>query len=81
MLKRFGEKLHLLRVNSGMTLSELASATGLRTHSYISELEAGKKIPTVTFVIAVAKIFGVTTDYLLIDEINSVTNSSEEKQI
>jgi transcriptional regulator with XRE-family HTH domain len=74
---RFGEKLHLLRVSNGMTLSELASATGLRTHSYISELEAGKKIPTVNFVISIAKIFSVTTDYLLIDEIDSVTKTPE----
>ncbi|MDD5274240.1 MAG: helix-turn-helix transcriptional regulator [Methylovulum sp.] len=81
MLKRFGEKLHLLRVSHGMTLSELASATGLRTHSYISELEAGKKIPTVNFVITIAKFFAVTTDYLLIDEIDSIniTKTYEEK--
>ncbi|MGZ8220893.1 MAG: helix-turn-helix domain-containing protein [Methylobacter sp.] len=80
MLKHFGEKLHLLRVKNGLTLSELASATGLRTHSYISELESGKKTPTVSFVISIAKIFDVTTDYLLIDEIDSITNIKIPKE-
>jgi transcriptional regulator with XRE-family HTH domain len=68
-LQRFGEKLRSLRVSQGMTLSELASELGHKTHSYLSELEAGKKIPTVDFVLNVAHFFDVTTDELLRDNL------------
>ncbi len=52
-----------------MTLSELATQLGHKTHSYLSELEAGKKIPTVEFVLNVEHLFGVSTDELLRDEL------------
>ena len=68
-IERFGEKLHALRVQQGMTLKELASELGLTSHSYISELEAGKKIPTAEFVLNIARLFEVTTDELMKDEL------------
>lgn len=68
-MQRFGEKLHILRIQRGMTLKELAQALGYTAHGHISELEAGKKIPTVQFVINVARLFNVTTDQLLKDEL------------
>ncbi|MCA1566387.1 MAG: helix-turn-helix domain-containing protein [Acidobacteria bacterium] len=68
-IERFGEKLHSLRVRHDMTLQGLANELGLTSHSYISELEAGKKIPTAEFVLNVARLFGVTTDELLKDEL------------
>lgn len=67
--QRFGEKLHALRVRQGMTLKELANELGLTAHGYISELEAGKKMPTAEFVLNVARLFDVTTDELLKDEL------------
>jgi transcriptional regulator with XRE-family HTH domain len=48
---------------------ELAHALGYATHSYISEIEAGKKQPTAEFVLGVARVFNVPTDQLLKDEI------------
>jgi len=57
-------------VQSGMTLKELAVALGHTAHGHISELESGKKIPTVGFVLNVARLFNVTTDELLKDELN-----------
>jgi transcriptional regulator with XRE-family HTH domain len=68
IMKRFGEKLHILRTNKGMTLKELANSLGLTAHGYISEIEAGKKKPTAEFVLKVARYFKVTTDELLKDE-------------
>jgi transcriptional regulator with XRE-family HTH domain len=68
-IERFGEKLHALRVQQGMTLKQLANELGLTSHSYISELEAGKKIPTAEFVLNIARLFEVTTDELLKDEL------------
>lgn len=68
-MRRFGEKLHALRIQHGMTLKELAQAVGYKAHGYITELEAGKKTPTAEFVLNVARLFNVTTDQLMKDEL------------
>jgi transcriptional regulator with XRE-family HTH domain len=67
---RFGEKLRTLRTQNGMTLKELATELGLTAHGYISELESGKKKPTAEFVLNVARLFDVSTDQLLKDELD-----------
>lgn len=69
-IKRFGRKLHDLRRKRGLTLQELAESLGYKAHGHISELESGKKKPTVDFVLQVARFFGVTTDQLLKDELD-----------
>ncbi len=69
-IKRFGRKLHDLRRKRGMTLQQLAEELGYKAHGHISELESGKKKPTVEFVLQVARFFDVTTDELLKDEID-----------
>ena len=68
-ISRFGEKLKFLRTRNGMTLQEVAIAVGHSAHGYISELEAGKKQPTIVLVLRVASLFGVTTDELLRDDL------------
>ena len=50
-------------------MKDLALALGHTSHSYISELEAGKKTPTAEFVLGVALLFGVSTDALLMDHL------------
>lgn len=65
----FGEKLKILRKRKGVTLKDLAVQLGFNSHSYVSELESGKKKPTVDVVLSIARFFGVSTDYLLKDEI------------
>jgi transcriptional regulator with XRE-family HTH domain len=70
MMQRFGEKLRTLRVRRQMTLKGLAQTLGMTSHSYISELESGKKKPTAEFVLGVARLFNVTTDELLKDELD-----------
>jgi transcriptional regulator with XRE-family HTH domain len=69
-IHRFGEKLHALRIQRGLTLQELAAKLGYTAHGHLSELEAGKKLPTVEFVIKAARLFKVTTDVLLFDELD-----------
>ena len=76
-IRRFGEKLRALRVRRGMTLKEVANELGLTAHGYISELEAGKKMPTAEFVLNVARLFQVTTDELLKDELELTINERE----
>ena len=65
-----------------MTLQELASALGLIAHGYISEIESGKKKPTAEFVLAVARLFDVTTDELMKDDLQlsslTIPRSNEE---
>lgn len=68
-IHRFGEKLRVLRTQRGITLQQLARALGLSAHGYISELETGKKIPTVEITLRAARFFQVSTDQLLKDEL------------
>ncbi len=59
----------MLRDQHGITMVQLADLLGYSTHSYISEIEAGKKMPTVEFVLAVSKMFDVSIDSLMKDEL------------
>lgn len=76
-MKRFGQKLRTLRTHRQMTLTALAQALGHSAHGYISEIESGKKVPTAEFVLNVARLFHVTTDELLKDEIDLSTCESK----
>jgi transcriptional regulator with XRE-family HTH domain len=71
MIAKFGHKLRHLREQAGLNQSELAQQLGWSQHSkgYISEIEAGKKMPPADKIVAIANVFNVTIDYLLRDEI------------
>lgn len=69
-VQRFGEKLKLLRTYHGLTLKDLTAQLGYKAHGYISEIETGKKTPTVSFALGVAELFNVTIDNLLKDELD-----------
>ena len=75
-MNRFGEKLHTLRTQHGMSLKELALALGYTAHGHLSELESGKKLPTAKFVLSVARFFDVSTDRLLKDELDLGSSNS-----
>lgn len=81
-MDRFGEKLRTLRTSHNMTLKALAVALGLRAHGYISEIESGKKKPTADFALAVARLFDVSVDELLKDEldlcVSTISPSTQE---
>ncbi len=78
-MKRFGEKLRVLRKQHEMTLKELAVALGYTAHSHISQIESGKKTPTVAFVLKVADLFDVSTDQLLKDDLEVVQEHSDSQ--
>ncbi len=67
-MQRFGEKLRILRTGRGLTIRELAYALGYTTHSYLGEVEAGRKIPKIEFILKVADFFQVSVDQLVRDE-------------
>lgn len=71
-MNQFGHKLHVLRTKHKLSLQKLAELLGYTAHGYISELEAGKKLPSLEFVVKVAQFFDVTTDQLLKDELNII---------
>jgi transcriptional regulator with XRE-family HTH domain len=70
VVKKFGGKLRTLRKERRLSLRTLAATFGYQTHSYLNEIELGRKEPTVELVIQVSRYFGVTTDELLKDEID-----------
>lgn len=69
-LHRFGEKLRLIRLEYNLTLQQFAKSVGYNAHGYISELETGKKTPTIDFVLSVATQYRVSLDDLLQDELD-----------
>ena len=68
-MRRFGEKLRELRNRHGLTLNALAENLGYKTHGYISEIEVGRKTPSVAFLLAVADFFDVSVDELVKDDV------------
>lgn len=60
----FGNTLKTLRIKNDMTQSQLSQKLGL-TKSVISAYENGLRMPLYDVLIAIAKLFKVTTDYLL----------------
>ncbi|MDE7018976.1 MAG: helix-turn-helix domain-containing protein [Lachnospiraceae bacterium] len=60
----FGSSLKVLRLKANMTQAQLALKLGL-TKSVISAYETGLRLPSYDILIHIAKIFNVSTDYLL----------------
>lgn len=60
----FGNTLKTLRRKEGYTQAQLAQKLGL-TKSVISAYETGLRLPSYDVLIHIAKIFHVSTDYLL----------------
>ncbi|MCB9450160.1 MAG: helix-turn-helix transcriptional regulator [Anaerolineaceae bacterium] len=73
--ERFGEKLRALRKLQGMSIQTLAQQLGYSAHGYISEIETGKKPPTLEFALKIAALFGVSTDQLLNDHLDVLIES------
>lgn len=60
----FGLKLKQLRLDRGLSVSELAHASGLSI-SYITEIEKGRKYPKTDKIAAIARAMGVDYDTLV----------------
>jgi len=75
LLKSFGKKLRALRLERDITLKDLAESLGYRTHSHISAVESGAKLPTVELVVKVGRFFDVTMDSLLDDRVSLPTRA------
>lgn len=69
----FGEKLQLLRKARGLSQEALAEQLGV-TRQAVSKWELGDATPDLENVVALARFFGVSTDYLLLTEQEETTS-------
>lgn len=78
----FGEKIKSLRTQRNLTQKQLADLSGV-TVSAISSYEAGNRYPSYDVLISLARIFHVSTDYLLgLENLKTVDVSGlEDRQI
>ena len=69
---RLGETIRFLRRQHGLTLKTLSSKLGYMTHGYISEIETGKKIPSLDFIVNFCELIEISMDQLIKGEIMPV---------
>ncbi len=65
------DRIRMLRERSGIKQAELAKTLGI-SRSGVNSWEMGLSVPSTRFIVELSKIFGVSTDYLLGVERNSV---------
>jgi transcriptional regulator with XRE-family HTH domain len=68
-MEKFGEKLRILRKQHKMSQKRLATEFGIQSDAFISEIETGKRKPSLDFVLKVADLFQVTPNHLLLDNV------------
>jgi transcriptional regulator with XRE-family HTH domain len=68
-MKRFGEKLKMLREHYGLSFRQLGAELGV-AHTHIAFIEIGKRLPSMPLVIAIAEYFDVSFDELLDDSVD-----------
>lgn len=73
----FADKLIRLRKKSGMSQEELAEKMNVSRQS-VSKWEGAQSVPDLEKILQLGDLFGVTTDYLLKDEIESEEYSGED---
>ena len=69
-MQRFGEKLRTLRTRRDLTMRELAVLLDIGSFSFISKLEHGSQMPSPELIVKIARFFGVSTDQLMLDELD-----------
>ena len=63
-MEKFIERLRELRIERGLTQTQIAQSTGL-SQPALANWEKGKRIPNAVAIIKLAKFFNVSADYLL----------------
>ena len=75
----FGEKLQKLRRGAGMSQEELARQLDVSRQA-VSRWELDGTLPDAGRVVALSRIFSVSTDYLLKEELESPSQTEESSQ-
>lgn len=63
-MNKFSERIKELRIEKGMRQCDLANLVGISRAS-VADWETGRHEPPLDTIIALCKIFDVSTDYLL----------------
>ena len=66
-----GEKIKELRTQKGLSQEELGKAMGVH-YTHVSRYERNQSTPSIEALKKLAKIFGVSTDYLLFENIDKM---------
>jgi len=64
------EKIQILRKQSGMSQEQLAEKITVSRQA-VSKWEQGESFPDIDNIVQLSKIFSVSTDYLLRDDVSS----------
>ena len=62
-----GEKIYALRKQHGLSQEQAAEALGVSRQA-VSKWESGQSVPEAEKLVAISRLFAVTTDYLLLEE-------------
>jgi len=68
-MDRFGEKLRVLREDRGYTLRQLAEMVEVH-YTHLNKIENGQKRPSTDLVLKISRLFEITTDRLMKDELD-----------
>lgn len=75
----FGKKLQWQRKKNGLSQESLAEALNVSRQA-VSKWEQDGALPDAANIVRIAKLFGVTTDYLLMDENEEETSHPTSKE-
>lgn len=74
-----GEKIYRLRTESGLSQEGFGDSLGVSRQS-VSKWETGQSVPELDKVVAISNLFGVTTDYLLRDELEGLDRGDSQAE-
>lgn len=74
----FGSRLKQLRVQNNLSMAKTARLLNLKSTGSIAAFESGNGYPSVETLMKIAKLFNVSTDYLLGNENSSDTVSNDK---
>ena len=75
----FADKLIALRKKNGWSQEEFAEKMGVSRQA-VSKWEGAQTVPDLDKILMMARLFGVTTDYLLKDEIEAEEHVSDGEE-
>lgn len=75
----FADKLIKLRKRVGYSQEELAEKMGV-TRQSVSKWESAQSIPDIEKIIKISELFGVSTDYLLMDNIEETAEINKDRR-
>ena len=76
--KSIGEKINHLRKEKGLSILNLANETGLNPE-FIEDVEAGKALPPVAFLIRISKALSIDAGSLLSEEEERVASERRRR--